>query len=291
MGEENILGERISVSFDLLAMMGQEETTSAEPSLDKRAIPPTANVQYKEYKGQAFAKGVGDTDEVDPNDIKQGALGDCYLCAAMIAVARVRPEKIKSLIAKRPDGTYDVTLHLRAHFWSWDASPQVINVTPTFPSIEGKTAYAQEGDTGAEGPELWGMLIEKAYAQSKGGYREIADGNAGEAAAVLTGGAAKRYDVAPLLPMKIAEIVHYALRAKKAVICNTSAMKEDETLEEMKARAALDIVAHHSYVPKAVDVDNETVDLQNPWGRQDLIGLQIDGPFKKYFVSIDVVTT
>lgn len=285
----NFLGQKIPITPGLLRLLtGDKESTGDLLKLDKSTLPPDQKTEFKEIQGTAFVKGDSDTDEVDPNDVTQGKLGDCYLCAAMIAVARARPERIKQMIKKKSDGTYDVTLQTGT-FW---LSPEVINVDSTFPTIAGEPVYAGKGDISAkEGPELWGMLIEKAYAKSKGSYKAIVDGNAGEAVRTLTGGVGKTYNVEDYVPIAIAQKIDAALKDHKAVICNTAAMAEDETPEYSKERAKAGVVAHHSYLPIAVDVENETLDLQNPWGYKHLKNFPIDGPFKKYFSTINIVTT
>ena len=48
--------------------------------------------------GDAFIEGDGDAHEVDPNDVNQHALGDCWLMGGLAAIARVHPELIKNMI-------------------------------------------------------------------------------------------------------------------------------------------------------------------------------------------------
>jgi len=50
----------------------------------------------------------------------------------MAAVAQANPEAIRRLIKDNGDGTYDVTLYLRDHFWQWNRSPHVIRVDSRF---------------------------------------------------------------------------------------------------------------------------------------------------------------
>ncbi len=74
-----------------------------------------ADNKYEDFeKGIPFVKGEGDEHAVDANDVKQGALGDCYLIAGMAAVARANPKAIQDLIKDNNDGTFDVTLYLRS---------------------------------------------------------------------------------------------------------------------------------------------------------------------------------
>ncbi|MFM2162431.1 MAG: Calpain family cysteine protease, partial [Pseudomonadota bacterium] len=53
----------------------------------------------------AFVQAEGDAAAVDPHEVEQGELGDCYLIAGMAAVARAQPDAIGKLIQPREDGT------------------------------------------------------------------------------------------------------------------------------------------------------------------------------------------
>jgi len=70
------------------------------------------------FTGQAFVKGAGDVGDIDANDVKQGQLGDCNLLAPAAAIARANPEAIRKLISPNGDGSYNVTLYYKDHFWS-----------------------------------------------------------------------------------------------------------------------------------------------------------------------------
>ena len=63
----------------------------------------------------------------------------------MAAVARARPEVIRSLIHDRGDGTYDVSLYIAEGGGFVLESPQTVRVSSTFPAQSGRPAYAQAG--------------------------------------------------------------------------------------------------------------------------------------------------
>ncbi|MFD1045728.1 C2 family cysteine protease [Kibdelosporangium lantanae] len=279
-GEDNYFGERVAIGPELVDLVS--ETTA--PPLTTTSVTGLAS----DFTGQAFVKGAGDANAVDPNDIRQGQLGDCYLCAAMMAVARARPGLVQSMITKLDNGSYNVTLHIKDGRWDRN-STQVVTVTPDFPVTgRGEAAYVKPGDSDEGGPELWGMLIEKAYAQARGSYSAIRSGNSGTAAAMIVGGASKEYKVADTSAAEIGKIVDDALKRRLPVTANT--MGTEKSKIDADTWQASGVVGHHSYAVKSVDVAAGTMSLQNPWGHDDLDNIAINGPFRKFFVSFDVVT-
>jgi hypothetical protein len=274
-------GPMIPVTLDLLSLfMPQAPRKPSLPSKFKGA-------PYKEFKGRAFVKGAADANEVDANDVTQNQLGDCGLHSAMIAIARVNPQAIKDLITEKADGTYDVTLHFKDHIWS-DKTPHVINVTPTFPTdAAGAPLFSQRGDVGPDGPELWAMLIEKAFAMHAGGY-DNAEGIWDHAALDLLAkaDADKEQKVTALTEAEMGKAINAKVSSgAHAVTANTSQSRLDEwTRSEAgdKEIATLGIVMIHAYAIVAVDEAAKTLDLRNPWGYQDLKGLSFS-VFRKYF--------
>ncbi len=90
-------------------------------------------------------------------DIKQGAVGDCYLMASLAAIISADPKKIKKMMKDNLDGTVTV------RFFNTDEEkkPIYVKVSKTIPVDiyeSGKVV-----DAFAKGP-LWIKMIEKAYA-------------------------------------------------------------------------------------------------------------------------------
>ena len=268
----------------------EERKTQVDPLPELREKHEGSN--YKDFEtGKAFVKGATDEHEVDPNDVKQGSLGDCYLMAGMLAVARANPEAIKDIINDRGDGTFDVTLYIRESYYS---TP--VKVTKTIdarlPVKSGDTPlYAKTGDKTEDNTELWPALIEKAVAQQKGSYELISGGNISKgfefhgATELLTG---KREGYIPLAAMDsdIALLqIAYALEGKKPCTVDSRNMEDDQ---EMATEAKkFNVYGNHAYVPRSVDLDGETITLDNPWGSHHVENLPIKD-FMRFYRSIRI---
>lgn len=101
---------------------------------------------------------------VQPTDVEQGQIGDCWLITSMQSIAETHPEIIEKNVKDNGDGTYTVTLYD-------DGEPVDYVVRPEFPASDGDPQYAD--NPGAR--ELWPLLYEKAMAQHMGGDWEDID--------------------------------------------------------------------------------------------------------------------
>ena len=262
--------------------------TSANPAI--QADDPSS--AYAGHAGAPFVRGEGDAGRVDPNDVTQGNLGDCYLLAAAAAVARLNPALIERMIHENGDGTYNVTLHVSADGVSFLGRGESTTVrvdsrfptgpggpaTPGIPAAPGADTtptYAQHGDTSAtRGPELWVMLIEKAYAvlRGQGTFQAIESGKGSEGVRALTGVASTWHSMGSRTDAEILSDIRSALDDGKPVTCPTPAAFPTAAQATATTWQA---VQGHAYTPSDVDVSAQTLDLQNPWGRRHLIGLGV----------------
>mmetsp|Transcript_11281 Transcript_11281/g.25901 ORF Transcript_11281/g.25901 Transcript_11281/m.25901 type:complete len:423 (-) Transcript_11281:120-1388(-) len=119
---------------------------------------------------------------VDPNDVNQGGLGDCWILSSMAALAEF-PGSITKLFSPQtlaPDGRYTIRL------WSWaEKAWKNIVVDDRLPvDFTGSACkYAKISGCG----EIWPCLLEKAFAKYSGGYSKINGGNPAFSLASLTG--------------------------------------------------------------------------------------------------------
>jgi hypothetical protein len=91
------------------------------------------------------------------DDVKQGRIGDCYLMAALAAVAERRPDTIEEMMRDNGDGSVIVRLFSpRGSGRNRTYKPKYVRLSKSVVRNRGQDVYAQ----GA----LWVALVEKAFA-------------------------------------------------------------------------------------------------------------------------------
>jgi len=274
----------------------KDTTTTTRPTQEEDLPGLRPKHEGKEYEdftdGTAFVKGANDEHAVDPNDVKQGALGDCYLIAGMAAVARADPKLIEKLIKDNGDGTYDVSLYIRPHRRGYPRK-----VTKTVDSrlavkYSGKPLYAGYGDKEDGKTELWTALIEKTLAQHKDSYDLISGGNIGKGGfsyagtnELLTGKIENYFSTDGMDSDEALLWIDIALEEGNPVTASTRNLKDDPDLT--REANAQNVYWNHAYAPMSVDLDAETVDLQNPWGSSHVENLSGED-FIKYYRNIRI---
>ncbi len=151
---------------------------------------------YQKYVGELFlgqpgAKGAG-SPQPKLSDVDQGAVGDCFLLAALGSVVAARPDIIRNMVSyDATTKTYTVTFQELQADRTFKPHKEVVDAW--LPSRAGsakpQTVYAQSDKPfDPKNQALWPAIIEKAYAQWKGGYHKIDEGGqASEAMQAITG--------------------------------------------------------------------------------------------------------
>jgi Calpain family cysteine protease len=208
--------------------------------------------------GTTFVRGEGDTHAIDPNDVVQGALNDCFVLAPMISIARFNPRYIMDMI--RPTrGGWMVYLH-RPVWWWHDRF--AVFVDNRFWQRSGTPIYAQRGDEITGNVEMWPAILEKAVALARGGsYSNIDWGMTSEVMSMLTG----EDTTARYLPNRDADDVLddfvRAQRRGRAAVCNT---KETYSGATQTLAQGLGVINKHSYAFVGANRDAQTVSLRDP---------------------------
>jgi hypothetical protein len=268
----------------------------------------------KEVKPEdLFVKGADDKDSsgIDPYDIIQGALGNCYFMCSLSAIAKSAggPQKIKDMITYNGDGTYTVKLYRPvktrtrdelknrsvATTVGFEAVDVVVGADVWYDTNEDSALYARSQDKN----EMWPLIIEKAFAKLMGGYDEIDAGFSQEAYAVLTGTPRRSFDFSSEMDAALKAIEKAVAENMGATFATPPNMAAeyatDENGQNLKGNAgelimltdAEDggerIVAGHAY---ALDtVSNGIITLVNPHGKNHITKLPVNSMFK-YFSRV-----
>ena len=202
----------------------------------------------------------------DRLDVVQGRLGDCWLLAAVAALA-TRPELLGAVLV--PGQTLDpaspqYTGAVRFRLWVWGAWCEV-TVDDLLPSLGGSLAFLHS----AAASEFWSALLEKAVAKLHGGYSALRGGAATEAMVDLTGGTAEVLSLGPGLGEAALVRALATAHTRRALSC--CSIQPDPAVPE--ARTQLGLVRGHAYTVTGVararlegGAGAELVRVRNPWG-------------------------
>lgn len=208
----------------------QTNAGGANPDFVGEAQPP-----HNPYERTVTNHNIPLFDEHGPGyqDPLQGGLGDCYLIASLSAVAQQDPGRIRRMIRPMSDGRYVVT------FWVARTENGIRTFNPHDEIVDNavpSSNLANVPDYGGTGPapdplglggplsqrELWVSLVERAYAQWRGGYNLAGEGaNAALALEELTGLESQVLYPQREDPERVIEAVERALRAHSAVVAST----------------------------------------------------------------------
>lgn len=210
-------------------------------------VDPTATYAYSStFVGKPlFADGP------QYNDIRQGALGDCYFLASLSAIAQTDPGLIQQSITALGDGTYAV------RFYSAGVE-KYYRVDAQLPTSYSNPAYAKLTRNGGE---LWVALLEKAFAQFRKGtnsYPSIEAGSMSEGYKAIANAAYSSLGTTSLSADSLAQRMATELASGHAVTAGSL------------SSPTTPIVGSHAYEIHMVTQDATTgtwyVTVYNPWG-------------------------
>lgn len=158
----------------------QQKFTDSEFPPNSKSVG--INVTYAWKRPEEFMSGPPEIfhDGISVEDIAQGKLGDCYFLGSLAALAE-KPRRIKAFFRNHvpnPWGVFCVTFF----FKGVETDIILDDYFPVDPT-QNVPVFSR-----CNGPELWVLLLEKAYAKIHGSYAAIEGGNPGVALADLTGG-------------------------------------------------------------------------------------------------------
>lgn len=162
-----------------MKVMLMNENTPAEGKI-------TDFAEYGVIEGGAFVtprwwEFWKDGKQVSPDEIGQGGIGDCFLMAALAAIARKEPDVLRKMIRQ-----HKTTQAAWVRFYDGVPAKEVLvgpvdNLFPVWKAgsphgTAGESVFAQQ--LGGPPPPKWPLIIEKAYALQfrAGSYAELNQG-------------------------------------------------------------------------------------------------------------------
>jgi hypothetical protein len=191
---------------------------------------------------------------IEPNDIKQGALGNCYFLASISAISEFR-ERIESILVENErteNGQYGVKLYIQG-------VPTIIIVDDQLPCYANNGRQAFTHCNGSDN-EIWVALIEKAWAKLNGSYAMTIAGLPSEGLSAMTYAPTVTYVHQKYKNEQIWDILLESERLDY-IICTCT--KGSEGLDKVG------LVPGHAYTIISVYEINtlKLIKIRNPWGQ------------------------
>uniref|UniRef100_A0A8C6Y9D2 Calpain 8 n=1 Tax=Naja naja TaxID=35670 RepID=A0A8C6Y9D2_NAJNA len=190
-------------------------------------------------------------------DICQGALGDCWLLAA-VASLTLNEAILEWVVPHDQSFQKDYAGIFHFKFWQYGEWLDVI-VDDRLPTKNGQLVFLYS----KERNEFWGALLEKAYAKLNGSYEALIGGTLTEAFEDCTGGICESYNHNSA-PPKLYQIIQKALQAGSLLGCFIAMCR---------------IIQYNDYIC------GELIRIRNPWGECEWTGAWSDNALEWKYIN------